>query len=207
MKLLISIPSCRPPDGYHVMSMMRLIPFLGQKGVQSEIRPLVGVSLLSQGRQIGLTSAMEEGFTHLLFIDDDIAFDNKAVESLLSRELDFVCANYVTKGEGSRPVVSGTDGQFLYSEGKTGVEKIIQSGLGMALIKTAAIKKIPEPHFEVVWVPQKKAYLGEDAYFCRLLAHHGVELYVDHDASKYVAHMGGFPYREKNGHSGNSGAP
>lgn len=202
MKLLISIPSSRDINGYHAMSMMRLIPFLAKIGVETEIRPLVGASLLSQARQIAVAFAIEEDFSHLLYIDDDIAFDNKAVESVLSRDKDFVAANYVTKGEGSRPTVVGLDAKEVYSAGKTGIEKIYQCGMGFTLIKTDVFKKIPEPHFEVIWVPQKKAYLGEDAFLCRLLGSKGIELYVDHDASKYIAHMGQFPYRETNATNG-----
>lgn len=178
------------------MSMLRLIPHMAKIGVETEIRPFVGASLLSAARQKALDSAIEEGFSHILYIDDDIAFDTKAVDFLISRDKDFVCANYVTKGEGSRPVTSGLDGKFIYSHGKTGIEKIYQSGFGFVLIRTAAIKNIPKPYFEVPWVSDQNAFLGEDAYACRLFGHHGIELYVDHDASKYIAHMGPFPFRE-----------
>ena len=39
-----------------------------------------------------------------------------------------------------------------------------------------------------------KAYCGEDVYFCQKLVDAGARLYIDHDLSVQVQHIGSYSY-------------
>lgn len=196
MKLLIAIPSNRDWKSQFGMSLTRLvIHLLSIKKIEVEIIPMSGQSCLSGGRQSLLDAAVNNNFTHILFIDDDMGFSVDAFDFLISRDKDFVAANCVTK-KSAQPVTLGKNKETIYSAGKAGVERIVYTGLAFALIKTEAIKNIPRPHFEVRWYEELKGYLTEDYNFCYLLAKHGKELYIDHDAARHVVHIGDHGYQE-----------
>lgn len=84
----------------------------------------------------------------------------------------------------------------IISRGKAGIEKVSHPSLGFALIKVSAFENIPAPHFEVRWSTEHNLYFGEDNQFYFLLAKSGVDLYVDHDATRYVSHVGEYNYQE-----------
>jgi hypothetical protein len=121
-------------------------------------------------------------------------FKKEAFEILLSRNEDFVAANYVRK-KSSLPVTQ-KNAAFVFSKDQSGIEQITNIGLGLALMKVSALRLTSKPHFEVLWSDALNDYEGEDTYFCTKLAKAGVSLYVDHDATRYVAHIGSAHYQE-----------
>lgn len=178
---------------------MRLIK-IGVNGV-----PLNGLtmdwraqsSLLSAARQSVLDAAIKDGATHLFMIDDDMQFPRDVVDRMAAWDKDFVACNYVSKGAASAPTAIGMDGK-IYSSGKTGLESVGYVGLGCCLLRlNDAVKAIPAPMFEVQWIDEKQSYLGEDFFACEKLRYHGIEIYIDHDLSNEIGHIGDFVYTEK----------
>lgn len=209
MKLLVAIPAARQHANYFSASVQQLIAFLHDNSISYAIDNLFGSSLLPAARQQALEVAIEQGFTHVLALDDDMSFTMGAVVSLLSRNLPFVGANYISKAYGHRPLtpqVQDFDGKPVSSIGKTGVEKVRDIGMGFTLIDAGIFKDIPKPWYEVPYVTEKKGmadikqqegrFLGEDYYVCRLLEHHGIPVHVDHDATRGVGHIGDYIFTE-----------
>lgn len=135
-------------------------------------------------------------FTHLLFIDDDSYYKKEIIDTLLRRDLDVVACNFSRKQEDALPTAVGLDGKCLSSKGKTGVEEIRKVGFGFTLIKTGFLKNIPAPHFEVRWAANKNSYMSEDYYFCQKLKENGIKIFIDHEASQHVGHIGEKVYIE-----------
>lgn len=198
MKLLIAIPTNRTWEPDFGNSLIRLIIHTSNKGIATTIHSLQGVSNIARGRQTALDLAFREGFTHLLFIDDDVWFDPKALDYLLSRQKAFVAANFVKKPSlemiidgnfKSMPVTKNRNGDLVYSKGRADIEKVDFTGLGFALINIQEIKKIPGPHFS-------GTDLSEDYAFCRKLSQNNIDIFIDHDATKLVAHVGRYPFSE-----------
>ena len=54
-------------------------------------------SLVTQGRNLCVSSFMETNSTHLLFIDGDISFDPKDVDKLIVSNKDVICSPYPKK--------------------------------------------------------------------------------------------------------------
>lgn len=156
-----------------------------------EVRVLpLQTSNLSRGRQHCLDLAIKDGYTHLLFIDDDMKFTNECFDLLLSRDKDFIAPNCVNADR--IPVTEDFDGSYIHSKDKTGIQQIARTGLAFALIKMDKIKNIPRPHFEVRWANNhegKEFYLPEDYYFCTKLTDHKIDLYIDHDAARKIVHI------------------
>jgi hypothetical protein len=62
------------------------------------------------------------------------------------------------------------------------------------LIDVEVFKQIPKPWFMLDYMPEIDDFVGEDWYFCSLLEKAGIPIYVDHDASKRVGHIGPFTF-------------
>lgn len=142
-------------------------------------------------------TAIRDNFSHLLFVDDDIWFKTEAFDFLIKRDTDFAAANYIKKPSldqifrsdfKSIPVTFDLDGNHIYSKNRSGVEEVGFCGLGFSLIKVSAVKDIKDPFLG----PEH----GEDYNFCRNLRQSGKKIFVDHDATRYVAHIGNYPFQE-----------
>src|SRR5665213_1982144 len=181
MKLYVGVPSCRDWKAGFGTSMIALTSMLTTMTNTGEIEDLAihaqVSSLLSLGREILLTRAIDEGFTHILFIDDDTLFTNETVKSLISRDLDYVAVNFCRKQIPLSFCAVGLDGKQIDSTGKTGIEECMHVGLGMVLIKLSCLKEFPAPRFSVLWWEEAKTYMGEDTFFCHGLSERGVKFY------------------------------
>ena len=197
-KLFVATPSCRDWKAEFGNSIVRLSSHLTGKFIRGEIQGLlIGnqvTSLLSLGREILLETAFKSGSTHILWIDDDTKFETSAVDSLLSRDMDYVAANMVRKQFPIENIACGFDGKPVSSVCKSGIEEVFHVGLGMTLINLDVLREIPVPRFEIKWAPELKTYRGEDVFLCERLRANGVKLFIDHDASQLVSHIGDFYY-------------
>lgn len=197
-KIFVAIPSCRDWKAEFGSSMISLTSHLTLKLARGEIEGL-GVrcqvaSLLPLNRELLLSQAIDEGFTHILWIDDDTKFPHEVADLLLSRDVDYVAVNMCRKKFPISPIAQDFNGDVVESKGKTGIQEVSHAGLGMCMIKLECLKDIPAPRFEVLWLKNQNTYLGEDTYLCEMLKQKGVKLYVDHDASNMVGHIGDFAY-------------
>lgn len=203
MKLLIAANSNRAICPSFVVALINLFNRLNKIGVNGQPCEVVmhlqsNSSLLSAARQNALDSAIKDSCTHLLMLDDDMVFPGDVVDTFVSRDVDFIAANYVTKGLDSKPTAMGDGGKRVHSLGKTGVEEVGWVGLGCCLLRLSdAVKAIKRPHFECVWLEETQTYLGEDFYFAEKLRFGDVKLWVDHDVSQKIGHVGDYTYREE----------
>lgn len=151
-----------------------------------------------RAREQAIASSLDKGFTHVLFLDDDMVFPSTLLEELLAHDKDIVGINYARKEPGNRTLLTfAKDGTPITSAGKEGVEEIGWLGFGGVLVRLEAVKDIELPLFEIRWIPERKDYLGEDFYFCMKAQSHGLQIYIDHNLSNKCGHVGDFVYREQ----------
>jgi hypothetical protein len=146
-----------------------------------------------------LDYGLEVGATHVLFIDTDMMFPPDMLERLLKHKGPVVAANCVVKQLPAVPTArfkeeGNPGGKPVDSWNKRGCEQVWRVGCGVMLINLEVLKDIPKPHFNTFWVPEVDSYVGEDWAFCELLEQHGHKIFVDHDLSKQVQHIGYFEY-------------
>lgn len=153
-------------------------------------------SILAGVRNIFAHSAIDNGFTHLFTIDADMDFPPQVLAQMLKAGKDIVAANCVTKSEtNSVFTATGFDGKKIVTDwDKEGLEQVVLAGTGLMLIDLKILKDIPEPWFLQPWQKENKRIIGEDYYFTHKAVDHGFEVFIDHDVSRQVLHIGKKPY-------------
>lgn len=153
-----------------------------------------GCSNIAQARNDFVQEAIDGGFTHLLFLDDDMTFPFDLLDSLGKYDAPVVAANCCQKKLPLTFTAIGLDQQRVDSTGKTGYEQVDRVGMAVCLIDLSIFMDLPEPWFNFEWHPKRKRLIGEDYYFCRLLARHNIPIIIDHDASQHIGHIGAYCY-------------
>lgn len=154
-------------------------------------------SCISNGREWLVTQSLKDGASHVLFIDEDIAFDQDAVHILAGRQAPIVCANYKIRYEGAPFAAITPDFQDRIATTETSpeLEPCGACGFGLALIAREVFEQLPQPWFPIVWSAETKTYSTEDVPFFLAARDAGFIPFIDHVASRKVAHMGSYRYR------------
>lgn len=156
-------------------------------------------------RQELVEGLIAAGVTHILWLDTDMRFPRDALVRLLQRDVPVVGINYAKRGEPSEFVAIkkiGWDGSISLRlntlPDSTGLEEVDAIGFGMVLMRTSALKDMPDPKvkpwFWFDWLPGI-GQVGEDVYFCKLLRESGQKIYVDQDLSRECRHIGQKEYQ------------
>ncbi len=141
--------------------------------------------------------AVEKDFTHILFLDDDMKFPMHTLLMFLKHEKELIAANCARKELPPRSTAKDFDdaGSCVWTRRRsTGLQKVKSVGTAVMLIKTDLLKRLPQPWFAEVYNPETETSTGEDVFFCNLAREHGADVWIDHDISKEVEHMGGFEF-------------
>lgn len=195
MKTYIAIPSCRDWKPHFGASLCGLVRKMTKDGVDFDMNAMMQTSVLPKARQMAIDHAIELGFTHVLFLDDDMSFPPSLYESLSSHNLQVVGANYSNKSATPAPQTHGLDG--LPVNVSEGVSEVGWIGFGAVLIELASVKDIQRPLFETRWMEERGSFIGEDYYFCGKVRAHGVKIYVDNGISQKIGHVGDNVYMLK----------
>lgn len=141
--------------------------------------------------------SIDAGCSHILFLDDDMRIPMHTLMMFLKHDKDIIAANCARKELPPRSTAKGFDegGSCIWTRANsTGLEKVKSVGTAVMLIKTDLLKKLPQPWFAEVYNKETGNTTGEDVFFCNLAREHGSEVWIDHDISKDVVHMGGFEF-------------
>lgn len=159
-------------------------------------------SLLPAMRQQLLEEAVKAECSHVFFVDSDQVFPSTALRRLLSHRVPVVACNIAIKKFPSGPTARAfapedPRGKVVYTtERSRGLERIWRVGTGVMLIDTSIIKHLgPKPWFNVRWREEAQEFEGEDWYFCSVVEKAGYHIYVDHELSWHVGHVGSLEYR------------
>lgn len=200
VRLLIGIPSqgmvCTDTAlSLALMASDLCFPLKGKSHVFNILN--IKSSILPQGRQSIVDAAIEGDATHLLFIDSDMTFPPFLARALLAHEKDVVGVNCPTRGFPCNPTARGANQEPVYSEGKKGLEKVWRLGTGIMLISVTALKALPRPCFTPYWSDEKEAYVGEDWAFADHLEAAGFPIWVDHELSATIGHIGNYTFTQE----------
>jgi hypothetical protein len=157
---------------------------------------LVNGTLIADQRQKLATMALQHNADYALFLDSDMRFPRDLVQRLVAHGKDIVACNYSTRRMPPKTVAWSDFAMqdFVTSHDRSGMEEVDAVGMGAMLVKTEVFRRLPQPWFQVVYSKAARAFIGEDIYFCQLAKGHGFKVYVDHDASKLVRHIGSFEF-------------
>ena len=165
--------------------------------VQLVLNSAVGTALCMNRIKL-CKDAVAAGCTHILFLDDDMVFPMHTLIHFLHHDLPIVAANCARKELPPRSTARDDAKNCIWTtKASTGLQEVNAVGTAVMLIKTDVLKALPQPWYAEIYNPLTETSTGEDVFFCELARRHGFKVFIDHDISKEVLHMGGFEYRHQ----------
>ena len=161
-----------------------------------------GTLLQSQRTQLVLEARQAEA-THVLFIDSDMRFPADTIGRLLVHGDKIVGANCAKRKVPTGPTANNYDAATkrhvpVYTlPTSKGLERIDFLGTGVLCVPMSVFDRIAPPWFATPWDAAHMVFHGEDTFFCLKLREVGIPLYIDHDLSKEIGHIGSFEYRHE----------
>ncbi len=192
MRLAIAVPAQSQVDAGFANDLAHLYA-LTSKEVPAIMLNMVVGSFVHQARERLLEEVTQLwNATHVLWIDSDMRFPADSALRLIRRGVEMVAANYPTRVPPPR-FVSRRDGKRVETEQNSyGLEQVDSVGFGLLLMDTRVLNGLPRP-----WFWYSTMTMTEDVYFCNLLKENGQAIYIDHDLSKEVGHVGQQIYRAR----------
>ncbi len=158
-------------------------------------------SMLSKQRHDLVMAARAQEATHLLFLDSDIIFPDDALDQLLFSDKPVVGASYPTKTIPSMPTTrkwKNNRWEFVFTNKKSeDLERVDRLPTGCLLVEMGVFEQIRQPWFEFTWTGEEDLYQGEDWGFCERIEEAGIEMYVDHNLTKEIGHIGYLVYKNQ----------
>lgn len=161
-----------------------------------DLKIMQGTLIQNQRADLSL-DALREGCTHVLFIDSDMTFPQDMVGRLLAHDVDIVATNCARRRMPTGPTAKIKNKLIFSMPEDTGLQEVDTIGMGVMLIKADVFKKMSEPWFETPWRTDARGYIGEDVFFCNKAKSIGYKIYIDHDVSKEIGHIGTFEFRHE----------
>lgn len=203
---MIALSVCIPTTGLcrseHTMSLVNFaMGFVRSRIFEGEDQSIIfrhyQSSCISNGREYLVTESLNGGASHVLFIDEDIQFDESAVYQMARRQAPFICANYKIRYEGApfAAIAPDFESRIATTADSPDVEPCGACGFGLALIAREVFEAIPQPWFPIHWSDESKTYSTEDVPFFLAAQKAGFKPLIDHAASRKVAHIGSYRYR------------
>lgn len=209
----ILIPAADQMSSLSAMSLAEMAAFTGASivamGAIDLSFHLVKGTYIDIARTTLAKKAIQAGATDVLWLDSDMVYPNDLLLRLLQHNKDIVGVNYTTRRFPIRPVTfkrkdpNHKDHIRLYTrEGSTGLEEVEAIGFGGVLMKADVFNYIDMPVFQTSFqkppeAPDAGFWEGEDVYFCRKMQEAGIKIFVDHDLSKKIGHVGEMVYRHE----------
>jgi glycosyltransferase involved in cell wall biosynthesis len=145
----------------------------------------------AKNRNLIIAQALQHNCSHVLFIDDDMAFEPDMLMRLLAHDKDIVTGYYLMRNYPHKPLIfdarerDGSCRPYWPRDDEHGLIKIVNAGLGACLIKTTVFQKMPQP-----WITLGELTKDEwcdDISFFNRARDLGFEMYCDLDC--LVGHM------------------
>ncbi len=146
----------------------------------------------AKGRNLVIEQAFEHKCTHILFIDDDMAFKENALSQLLEHDADVVSGLYLSRAYPHQPLifdVADDSGACLHTYlfgNEPRLKKIVAAGLGFCLIKTSVFNELEKPYIRLGELNQEE--WCDDLGFFKRVREAGFEIYCDTECR--LGHMG-----------------
>lgn len=204
-RVVVGIPSGSTWVAQFAVDVVNLVSNFTKKQVGlygSQSLQVVNVrsSVLPQNRLDLVRAAKELKASHLLFLDSDHTFPSDLIHRLASHHQQIVAANCVTKTIPATSTARAFSekeprGIPVYSDpGSHGLEQVWRVGTGIMLVHMPVFDRVPEDCWEMRFLPGPKRYQGEDWAFCEACEKANIPIFIDHDVSKLVGHVGNYEY-------------
>lgn len=194
MKLMIAIPTTDYIHASFVQSLVKLTAYLQREGIAHSVE-LVAGTLVYLARNKLASKAVNDGYTHVLWLDSDMVFSEHIVEDLTFSQEDFVCGAFQSR----RPPYNSCVFKTLKPQERVkeyGKEPFSVEGCGMActLVSCQVLRDVMN-HYGTCFTPTEE--WGEDLAFCVRARSLGTEIWCEPTArAGHIAHVPIWPGEE-----------
>lgn len=144
----------------------------------------------AHNRNLIIDDAIASDCSHILFIDDDMAFAPNSLIKLIRHDLDIVSGLYFNRVYPHPPVIFDALGagfvRHWMQDGESGLIEIGACGFGFVLVKTSVFVRMEPPYVRHGELEVDKR--NEDIGFCIRARAAGYRIYCDLDV--VIGHMG-----------------
>jgi len=154
----------------------------------------VASTYIHVGREWFLEAALKQGATHVLWLDTDMSVPRETAVLLSLHNEPIVACNYVVRQASGLFTAFCGEQRVPTTESSRGLEAVDYCGMGAMLMRTDVVLDLPRPWFRH-GLNAQGGDIGEDVGFCRALRAAGHTIYIDHDLSQEIGHIGQTIYR------------
>jgi hypothetical protein len=155
----------------------------------------VASTYIHVGREWFLEASLKQGATHVLWLDTDMSFPRETAVLLSMHDTAVVGCNYRVRQASGLFTAQRDDGtRISTTDTSTGLEAVDAVGFGVLLMRTDIMPGLTRPWFRH-GLNEAGGDIGEDIMCCRKIRQGGHEIYIDHDLSKEIGHIGQHTYR------------
>lgn len=146
----------------------------------------------AHSRNLIIEQALIHECTHILFIDDDMAFKANALNMLLEHDANIISGLYLTRSYPHQPLIfdyADDDGKCLFSYldgNESRLKEIVACGLGFCLIRTEVFRMIEKPWIRLGELDPEQ--WCDDIGFFKRVREAGFKIYCDMECQ--IGHIG-----------------
>lgn len=196
-KIGIAVPCRDTVHSLFTYSLANLIQYNLIENIKTKLYMLSGSLIADQRHKLART-CIDDGCTHILWLDSDMMFPANTALKLLNHNKSVVACNYSTRSEPRKSVAYSTIGDWENwhnSKNQTDELSIVQAiGLGCMLVNVDVFKNMLVPYFDAAYDLKLEEWIGEDFYFCRKLQSLKYDIFVDNKLSMEIYHLGTTAY-------------
>ena len=190
MKLMVAVPTVDYVHADFVKSLTRLSLRLGRERIPANVE-VVGGTLVYIARDRLAKRAVDDEYTHVLWLDSDMTFSDSIVEDLLFCGKDMVCGAFVSRRPPYGPCVYTdiSDPGNMKKVENFGTEPFRVDGCGFATVLTSvSLLADVKRAFSTCFRPTEQ--YGEDLAFCDRVKQLGREIWCEPTGRPgHIAHV------------------
>ena len=201
MRLAIGGPTRDSVPAAFAVDVAQLYAYTREKGPWgSDVTVgFVASTYIHVGREWFLEAALKQGATHVLWLDTDMSVPREtavllAMHVLAVHDQPIVALNYRVRQESGLFTAFRDEQRVPTLAHSTGLEAVDYCGMGCMLMPIDVATALTRPWF-THGTNDQGGDIGEDVMFCRAARDAGFTVYIDHDLSKQVGHIGQHTYR------------
>ena len=178
VRLLIAIPTNDYVHADFVVSLSKLQSELSRRHVAYDVEIIAG-TLVYYARNRLANKAINEHYTHVLWLDSDMVFNEQVVDDLMEVGKDMVCGAFVSRRPPYGPCVYTSIEKNKVAKVKDwGLKPFRVDGCGFATVLTSVdLLQAVTQKFGTCFQPTD--YYGEDLAFCWRVKQLGYEIWCE----------------------------
>ncbi len=159
---------------------------IASKGIVTDVLMRQGSDITSARTWI-IQKALEDGATHVLFVDHDMVFPPESLITLLAAKKDIIGVEYFKRKFPKEPTYKPLD-----NEEKSELYQATYVGTGLMLVDLKIMEKMTKPWFLFGRDSNGQPIIGEDVWFCKTAQDCGFEVWIE--PTLQIGHIGSYVY-------------